>query len=96
MIRSAELIDTTMKLWTDRHTGGAVQTHVQREMAYDATSVVMTTQNYCKRSISGLQLAQVSGTQDLMRLIECYLTQDLYRLADQLEKVAFQIRSGLR
>jgi hypothetical protein len=96
MINHPELFNTAINLWSDRHVEGAVKAYCQREYAYDDTAIVMTTQNYSKRRISNLELCRVDGTQNLMRLIECYLTRDLLQLADQLEKVAGQIRGGLR
>jgi hypothetical protein len=95
MINHPELFNQAVNLWSDRCVEGAVKAHCQREYMYDSTSIVLTTQNYCKRQISGLELARVDGTQNLMRLIECYLTRDLLDLAGQLEKVATQIRAGL-
>ena len=74
--------------------GDAVQL---RFMAYpdrDVTTMMLTTQAYVRRQISGLMLHQVSGTSaSTANAFEAWLKADLRNLAYHLEDVADKIRT---
>lgn len=95
MFRTNDLITTAVRVWSDRHVGGAIRVSVQDEFCYDSTQIALTVQNCARQSISGTALARCNGTQQVWTLIELCLRQEMLDLADQLEKVAAGIRSGL-
>jgi hypothetical protein len=94
MSRHLDVINTSMKLWSERNVEGAVVCRSHYEPHVDATAVMLTTQNYSKKLISGMVLARCDGTQELMRLVEHSLRGQVLELASQLEKVASQIRAA--
>lgn len=71
---------------------GFVQLRTSKSADSDEQTIMMTTQNYVCRRISGLQLSQMRDSAQLASLLEAYITMDLRKLADHLEEVVTTIR----
>jgi len=93
--RSSVIVGTLVQEWVGRISHGAVQARWIDEIDRDASTLMLTTQNYTQRMISGLDLARASTAQSAAELVSRILTEDLAALAEQLERVAASIREAL-